>query len=182
MRYALAVAVLLAGGASALAAQEEETLVGGKMTSGGFGGPVIKVTGVAGETGALVGGRGGWIINHTFVLGAGGYGLATDLERSGTRVDFGYGGLELEFVTRPMRLIHFTVAAMVGGGGVNSTTADDGVFVFEPQAGIELNVTTFFRLHAGAGYRFVTDVDFPGLTDGDLSAAFGGLTLKFGKF
>jgi hypothetical protein len=181
MRLAEIAALVLAAAGSPLAAQEE-TLVGGEMTSGGFGGPVIRVTGVAGETAALMGGRGGWIINHAFVLGAGGYGLVTDLDVAGDRVDFGYGGLVLEYVNRPMRLVHFTLATLIGGGGVNSQLLDDGVFVIEPEAGVELNVTSFFRLHGSAGYRFVSDVDFTGLTDGDLSGAFGSLMLKFGKF
>ncbi|NIN69246.1 MAG: hypothetical protein GTO63_32105, partial [Anaerolineae bacterium] len=58
-------------------AQEPETLIEGDVRHGGFGGPVVKFTEVNNEFGVLVGGRGGWIINDSFVLGAGGYGLVT---------------------------------------------------------------------------------------------------------
>jgi hypothetical protein len=52
----------------------DETLFSGNVEHGGFGGPVVKFTQIKDEFGVLVGGRGGWIINHSFVLGAGGYG------------------------------------------------------------------------------------------------------------
>jgi hypothetical protein len=61
---------------------QEQTLVGnGEISNGGFGGPVIKYTQIKNEPAILVGGRGGWIINHTFVIGGGGYGLANQIEQ-----------------------------------------------------------------------------------------------------
>ena len=46
----------------------------------------------------------------------------------------------------------------------------------------ELNITHYFRLHAGAGYRWVSGVESPGVKGSDLSAFYGQITLKFGKF
>ena len=106
-----------------LAAQQERTLVSGPIESGGFGGPVLKFTELVEEFGLLVGGRGGWIINHTFVLGAGGYGLANQdnfefsVDGRVRQLHMGYGGLELEYVNRSHELIHFSVQALVGAGG-----------------------------------------------------------------
>ena len=54
------------------ASAQDEQLVSGKIESGGFGAPVWKITQINGETAMLTGGRGGWIINHTFVIGGGG--------------------------------------------------------------------------------------------------------------
>jgi hypothetical protein len=51
---------------------EEKTLVGNGFDNGGYGAPVVKFMSLGGEVGVLVGGRGGWIINHTFVIGGGG--------------------------------------------------------------------------------------------------------------
>lgn len=65
------------------AAQEAETLLGGGTTSGGFGGPATAFTTIHGDFAILVGGRGGWIVNHSFVLGGAGYGLATPDIRTG---------------------------------------------------------------------------------------------------
>ena len=51
---------------------QEETLVGEKFHSGGYGGPVSKLGLVNGKIGVFSGGRGGWIINHNwFRLGLG---------------------------------------------------------------------------------------------------------------
>jgi len=58
-------------------AQEEETLLGGGFESGGYGGPVVKFTNVKGEFAVMAGGYGGWLINHSLMLGGGGYGLVT---------------------------------------------------------------------------------------------------------
>ena len=63
-----------------LFAQEETLLGSSEVTHGGFGGPVIKYTQIKGEPAVLVGGRGGWIINHTFIIGGGGYGLVNDIK------------------------------------------------------------------------------------------------------
>jgi len=38
---------------------QEATLINGEIESGGFGGPVLKVTSINGENAVMVGGRGG---------------------------------------------------------------------------------------------------------------------------
>ncbi|KPK81198.1 MAG: hypothetical protein AMS25_07250 [Gemmatimonas sp. SM23_52] len=81
------------------AAAQERTLLGRGFHSGGFGGPVVKFSEVDGDFAVFVGARGGWIINHMFVLGAGGYGLVNEIDIGfpGPRdIEFGYGGVELE--------------------------------------------------------------------------------------
>jgi hypothetical protein len=88
-----------------LFAQEETLLGSGEVTHGGFGGPVFKYAQIKGEPAILVGGRGGWILNHTFIIGGGGYGLANDIKANNPLIiapgitkpylNFGYGGLEL---------------------------------------------------------------------------------------
>ena len=186
MKGLLTAAVVVAVAVSPATAQEQ-TLVGHGIESGGFGAPVVKFTQVNGEFGVLVGGRGGWIINHVFVLGGGGYGLVNDIWVRGfvpePRLQFGYGGIELEGIIASNSLVHFTVAGLVGGGGVTlGVDPSDAVFVLEPQANLELNVTPFMRINVGGGYRWVTDVDLYPLTNRDFSAAFGSLALKFGKF
>ncbi|RPH38121.1 hypothetical protein EHM92_00845, partial [bacterium] len=94
-------------------AQEEETLLGGGFESGGYGGPVVKFTNVKGEFAVMAGGYGGWLINHSFMLGGGGYGLVThhylDVPAGlflgnppAGRMEFNYGGGILEFIFSPM--------------------------------------------------------------------------------
>jgi hypothetical protein len=177
---------------------QEETLINGNIESGGFGGPAVKITRINGEGAVLVGGRGGWIINHTFVLGGGGYGLVNDVSAkapdvfNGFRyIDMGYGGLDLEYIAASDRLVHLSIGLLVGGGGVrykNELTADDhrsadGFFVAEPSLTVNLNVTRFFRIGAGASYRYVNGVSGGGVTsDADLSGTSAMIILKFGKF
>ena len=109
---------------------QEETLIGnGEITHGGFGGPVIKYTQIKGEPALLIGGRGGWIINHSFVIGGGGYGLVSDIEADNfltfaplepiPYLNFGYGGLELEYIIQSDKLMHFTVYTLIGAGGIS---------------------------------------------------------------
>lgn len=99
-------------GMSPVFAQEETILKGGIRESGGFGGPTLKIARVRGVSSVIIGGRGGWIINNQYVIGGGGYALVTDveLEKLGpdtTRyLDFGYSGLEFEYVSQSDRLVH----------------------------------------------------------------------------
>lgn len=169
---------------------QAETLAAGGLESGGFGAGVVRFSGVADQFAVFAGGRGGWIINHTFILGGAGYGLASDVSIDGGLIpglpgrdfEFGYGGVELTYVHASDKLIHFTVSALIGGGSITRLGVSDGVFVLEPFADVVLNVTNFFRLAAGGGYRFVSGVEGFGLSNGDMSQFFGELALKFGSF
>jgi hypothetical protein len=184
MKRLLAFAIFLLVASPALA--QEETLVSDEFESGGFGAPVVKFSSFADEFAVFAGGRGGWIINHTVVLGGGGYGLANaiDSDGSGVRdIEFGYGGLEIEYINRSEKLVHFTIYVLIGGGGLSGTAvSEESVFVLVPAANVELNLTTYFRVVLGAGYRWVTGVESPGFSSGDFSAFEGVLTFKFGSF
>ena len=181
---------------------QEETLVGnGEITNGGFGGPVVKYTQVNGEPAVLVGGRGGWIINHTFVIGGGGYGLVNDINANnivfGVKpyINFGYGGLELEYIIHSDELTHFSVYSLIGGGGVTyrnklwdnwedweNQVGSDAFFIFEPAANVEVNIISFFRINAGVSYRFISGLNFDDLKNSDFAGPSAILTFKFGKF
>jgi hypothetical protein len=180
-------AVLCAG---SLHGQDQETLLHGGITSGGFGAVAARLSSVGGEFAVFSGARGGWIINHTFVLGLGGYGLANDIAltpgATGREIEFGYGGLDLEYVHAWNRVVHFTGHVLVGGGGlsVKRTLVErsESLFVAEPAVNLEINVVSFFRVNVGGGYRFVAGVEDPEVSAGDLAGPFGLLALKFGKF
>ena len=179
---------------------QEKTLVGnGDIDHGGFGAPVIKYTQIYDEPSLLVGGRGGWIINHTFVIGGGGYGLVNEIQSDfqignvPTYIHFGYGGLELEYIGLSDQLIHFSVYTLIGAGGVNLSDnfyedwddhhyGSDSFFVINPEVNIEINIVSFFRINAGAGYRFISGIDSDTLQNEDFSGFSAALTLKFGSF
>ena len=184
MRRLLFSVILLAMASPAMA-QEETLIAPGGIESGGFGAPVVTFSQVADNFAVFVGGRGGWIINHTFVLGGGGYGLVNNIDGGGPvrAVEFGYGGLEMEYINSSNKLVHFTVYVLVGAGGLGGTAVnEESVFVLQPALNGELNITRYFRVNLGAGYRWVVGVDSPGWSDSDFSSFYGQATLKFGSF
>jgi hypothetical protein len=180
----LALLVLLP---SALSAQQR-TLLDQPLRSGGFGAPVVKFGDVAGLFGVFAGGRGGWIINDSFVVGGGGYGLTNQWHLSFDALEMGYGGLDLEYVNRPNSLVHISLGVLIGGGGATYYPGNSvagfysGFFVAEPAVNIMLNVTPIFRIGVGATYRAVESLNLPDLTSRDLSGYTAQLQFKFGKF
>ncbi len=188
---------------SANAFAQEQTLVSGKLESGGYGAPVIKFSSVNKSFALFVGGYGGWLINHTFMIGGGGYGLVNNinfpqgpvldyyyvpLER---KIQFGYGGLMLEYIGNYEKLVHYSFSVLIGAGGItygyrdfeyNSDYPVNSVFVLEPAVNLEINITTFFRIDCGAGYRLVTGVNMYGLKNADMGGPSLNLAFKFGKF
>ncbi len=176
---------------------QEETLISGQLEHGGYAGPVVKFTTINNDWEVMVGGRGGWIINHSFVLGGGGYGLVTDVEAEHidrTRdvvLELGYGGGMLEYVGYPNELIHYSASLLIGGGGVNYIreitetrlySDADAFFVLEPEVNFMVNITTHFRAGVGAGYRLISGVDLAGLSDSDIGGLSINMVFKFGDY
>jgi hypothetical protein len=174
---------------------QEEVLVSGKVSHGGFGGPAIKMTWMNGQPGFMTGGRAGWIINHTFVLGTANYNLLSNIDvpetgpAGGTYLAMEYSGLELEYIHKSDRLVHYSIHSLVAPGSVylrdgnfNRSTSSDYIFVLEPSLSVTLNVVKFFRVSLSGSYRLVFDVESGGLTDQDLWGAGVALIFKFGKF
>ena len=195
--------IMLSAFAANLAAQEQ-TLFNDDTEKGGFGGPVVKLTSIRNQNAVMVGGRGGWIIDHSLLLGGGGYAVASEVDapegalsffEGPLDIEFAYFGFEMEYVVHPKSLGHFSFYTLIGGGAINyvkdvgpvtrsneQAGETNFVFVLEPAVNAELNVTTWFRLNAGASYRLVTRVSQPGLKDSDFNGMTATLTFKFGNF
>jgi len=174
------------------------------FTSGGFGAPVLKVTAIDGQTALFVGGRGGWVINRTFVIGGGGYGLVTHTPiagLNGTSLQVGYGGGELEYILTSDEAIHASFMMLIGAGGAHMGVdslnggmngwgrghlASTTFFVLEPQVNVEINLTRWFRIGAGVSYRYTNGADMTvqqaTINDASLRGVAGVLTLKFGVY
>jgi len=173
----------------------DETLVDSHIDHGGYGGPRIGYTRIAGSDAMWVGGEGGWIINHHIIIGGAGYGLVTQQPAPGALaatddLSLGYGGLLLKYTVLPHHLVHATFGTLIGAGGVGSHPRSggdsrggaDSFFVLEPDAAVELNVVEHVRAGLALSYRWVTGVQKAGLGNGDLSGFTSSLVLKFGKF
>ena len=103
----------------------------------------------------------------------------------------GYGGLELEYVHRPLEVAHVSLQVLVGAGGAAWDRSNwghgwdediDAFFITEPALNILLNVTKHFRIGFGASYRFVGDVELPRLDNEDIAGPSGNVTIKLGGF
>ena len=188
-------AALAALSPSGSSAQRTETLVDGRLESSGYGGPAVRFTQMYDQFAVMVGGQGGWVINRTFTLGGAGYGMVTqpttnvvDERDRPVELQFGYGGVVLEYMYQSWKVVHWSVQTLIGAGGAiyqdsrGNDIDEDGVFVAEPEFNIALNFTRSLRISAGIGYRFVADVDLVGAEDSDFSGLSGVLLLKFGGF
>lgn len=171
---------------------KQETLFGNINHIGGFGGPMIEVSSINGETVADVGGGGALILDNFFF---GGYGMGTDAPNitiglETFDIEFGHGGLWFGFVAPPNKLAHVYSSFKLGWGETNLLDGDgdkvfsDNVLVLTPEVGVELNITSWFRLAFSGGYRFVDGSNnLPaGLNDDSFSSPFGALTFRFGGF
>jgi hypothetical protein len=178
-----------------------ETLISDDISSGGYGGAVLMYSRILERDTLFFGGKGGWIINHHFVLGGGGFAMITRVPPPAgapdigedLRTEFGYGGLWLEYIFLPDKLVHGSIGTLLGGGSVaysrirrterqDREVENDVVFVAEPVISVEMNISRFLRLSAGAGYRHVGSVNLTGLRREDVSGFTGSVMLKFGRF
>lgn len=132
-----------------------------------------KLSEVNGRFANFLGVYGGWLIGHKFLLGGGLYGKTTGIHH----MQMGYGGLVLEYYFNPNKLVNFSVKGLIGGGSA-SWRWDDPFFVAEPEGKVTLNVTEWFRLGVGGGYRFVR----ASYNNDVLSGPTANIQLKFGSF
>jgi hypothetical protein len=168
---------------------------------GAFGAPVIKFTSIGGQNATLVGGRFGWVIDGSIVLGGGFYGLTSKVKTnvidpvSGQDVLLGFncGGLELEYIFFSDSKIHASLDMFFAGGGLTYSVHDKSVahtnyysqdlLLWEPQANVEFEIADWFHLDAGVSYRIITSYDIVyGISKDDLKGISALLTFKFGRY
>jgi hypothetical protein len=160
--------------------------------NGGYAAPMFGITNMNGEVAPTFGLRGVWRVNRRFGLGLTGTALElNDFKPSEKRMQVGYGGLLLEYVTSSNRLAHGMFDLTLGGGALCRDSRESArdcrehaqtFFVAEPTANLELNVTSFMRIDAGAGYRLALTRDRDNLSSSDLSGFVGRIGLAFGRF
>lgn len=177
-------------------AAQAGSIFSGHVDTGGFIQPVVKIAEFIGNNETFLGARGGVIFDHKFVAGASIYTLLSDVpittvEDSLRLVKFTYGGFELEYVFWHASTVHVSLSTLIGLGGIKYRDPEigsfydpdsDTVFVGEPMLQLVINLTDFARLTAGAGYRYVTGVDLPELSDSKVSGAMVSFGVKLGAF
>lgn len=181
---------------------------GHKTSIGAYGTPSVEFASINGKFAVLTGGYGGVFLNKKIMLGAGAYSLVNNIATDITGTDgktqylnYWYTGLVAEYVHNSDKLVHWSVGALVGGGGVsrrersffNDNDNNDhfdkyhnydrtGFFTAQPFANIELNVWKHIRFDVGASYRFVNGSHTEGTTDNDLSGPSVHAGIKAGIF
>jgi len=178
---------------------EVQTLFQNVREISGFGAFDLEYAPIDGNMGVFTGGSGGVILGNIY-LGGYGMGLSTstniNTNNQRSRLHFGHGGFLFGFDLMPKRLVHFTASTKLGWGSVrlaenSSSNAPDSwfgnrsesVFVFQPSAGIEVNMTKFFKIALTGQYRLVQGAkDLDGFDANKLNNASVGLSLKFGWF
>ncbi|MFC1608051.1 hypothetical protein ACFL47_08780 [Candidatus Latescibacterota bacterium] len=173
----------------------------------GFLGIVAKMTQSRDELNPVFGFRGGWIMNHSYGVGAGFYGGGKIEAHDPGNVEgkrdvaFYYFGIETEYTAAWDSRIHYTIHALTGIGGLSYTgdvdkkdfepeydssgsslSFDDGLLIFEPSVNVEVNVTKSIRITTGLVYRAVAGVELDGLDNADVGGPGVSLTVKFGKY
>lgn len=205
----LAILLIVVFCASFVYAQEEyrdpdeiSTIFSKRRSNGGYGAISIGYSEIDGKDAFIGGARGGWIIDHSFAIGLGGYGFINDINYNDpfdNDLDYnlagGYGGIFLEPIIGSRMPVHLSFPVLFGVGGVayienhnhwdywwSDDENSDVYFVFEPAVELEFNLTRHFRVAASASYRYTTDIEMLN-TDPDILKGFNaGLVFKFGKF
>jgi hypothetical protein len=187
--------------------REPEVLMRSSVPLGGYGGPDMRMTSIFAEPAMLVGAQASWLVNHQYFFGVAGYGLATRHDApNAMRVDGNpsmlglvYGGIRMGVVATPSKLLHVTLGVLAGPGSLTGisripTRAEfevgyerrmghaEAFLVLEPEVAVEANATSFMRVALGASYRYVTGLEHPGLSTGNLSSPAASLAVKFGVF
>ena len=167
--------------------QSEKTLLDGiKLeSSGGWGGTRTQLTRIAGETAWISGFHLTGEYNRKFLLGYNFNWLTDDVtyfsDQNDRSLRLRWHSLQTGYQIASHKAIHPVFDLDLGIGKAKmSDVGKDRVFVVGPSAAIELNLYRWFHLSVGGGYRWVSNVGLAGLSDKDLSGAFGHVTLKFG--
>ncbi|MCG8322945.1 MAG: hypothetical protein MI921_25820 [Cytophagales bacterium] len=181
-----------------------KTLTGSGHHSGAFGAVMFKASEFKDKTFAMMGLRGGWIINRSVAIGIEVQGIIPSAKFENIDPDpdekaillGGYGGLFIEPVLFSNNVIHITFPIASGAGWLgyhedwenerirrNNELIDDDVFWYvEPGVGMEINVTRHFRMNFGVTKRFTQDLELVDTKNKDFNNLNYFLTLKIGKF
>jgi len=153
-----------------------------KIDNGFYASMTFGWTQIDGENAFIIGPRIAWIANHYFALGIAGGGFSNFMHfppedeyyaKDEYFMAGGYGGILLEPIILARNPVHVSFPITIGGGVVTANSKNgwtdysyyyddenfDVYFVFEPGVDLELNITKFFRIAAGASYRLTNELD-----------------------
>jgi hypothetical protein len=155
--------------------------------------PHVKFMEINGNN-ATIGGVGiGTVLNERWTFGAAGRLLINDIkadEDGNVNLDswdLWDAGAEVGYIFAPASLVHLNPSLYFGGGQAQLDYAFDGqetasFIVLEPQIAVCLNLHETWELGVAVGYRWVSGVDTPALSDEDLSDLTGTIFVRATEF
>ena len=169
--------------------------------SSAFGAPVIRYTSLIGQNSIILGGKFGWVINKSIVLGGGFYGLASEvrtnykdaLSGQSLALGFNFGGLEFEYIFLPGSAVHGSIGMLFAGGGLYFSVPDKSVphnsyfsqdlLVWEPSLNIEFNTLSWLHTDLNFSYRIISSFrENYGIAKKDLTGPSVGIIFKLGAY
>lgn len=163
--------------ATFLSAQKDQTLFGngGLRLSGFWFGGTSNMHILDAENDIYRGGHFVFEFNDNWLIGWSNFRINAadwDLKSNGAFIGYSHNS---------DAVVHSVFHVSVANGRLSSELQSrDRVWTVVPAGGVEVNVLRWFRLGLEGGYRFVSDVEIPGLQDGDISGGFATLRLRFG--
>lgn len=185
--------ICLFSAVAAFGQEPEQTLFHNTKLSGGFCAPIFTYGEKNGQSMYGAGGGIGLVYNQFF---AGLFGMGETYatpQLHDDHLSLGYGGLWMGYVVPSRKVVHLYTSLKLAGGAAGIVHFDkdwdvqddwtDAVFVAVPEAGLELNLTRWFRISGSAGYRLVSGFDgWQNFGKKDLNAPVFALTFRFGWF
>jgi len=164
-----------------------------------FGAPVVKWTVIRDQSAVMIGGRGGWNITSSILVGGGLYGTIKNVDAPEGAVPDAPGrldikletfGFDVEYAVRPTAPTHMTLGMFLGGGADHYVQHDTGqqfgetdfILFVEPGIGVDHRLTDGVHLNLAVSYRMVSGVDQPGLENSDFNGMAVALAVKLGRF
>ena len=147
--------------------------------------------------GVYTGARLGAVFNRYLFIGVGAYGLSNEVrlrdfleDGEDLRLNTGYGGLSIEPIIFPKKVVHLTFPLFAGIGLAEVREGfdwgwrydSDLFWTFNAGANIEFNVTKWFRISGGAYFNDTEDFNLLNTPRSVLEGLSYGGSLKFGRF
>ncbi|EFK96882.1 conserved hypothetical protein [sediment metagenome] len=180
-----------------------------KAIFGGYGGPFVGATTLNKDLAIIVGGRGGFIMNHRFVFGGIGGAIIGTKEQSaniyqfdstginktdtiaGSRsISMGTGGVYFEYIINYNSPVHISIPINIQVGGVSAGKKNSAG---ENEDDLKIKTSSVFIVEPGISFEFnVNSFFIPSFNVGyrfvtgsyskELSGVYGALMFKFGSF
>jgi hypothetical protein len=150
-----------------------------KTELSGFGAPFIDFSSVDNEFAVCLGGGAALMVNQTFFIGGYFEGIMTNhyrpdlqtiVDAQKPKISLEHGGIWMGYVYKHQKAVHGGLSMKLGWGEIDLKDGESGnpasdfdyrdrIFTIQPQAELELNLTEWFKVNVGVGYRFITGID-----------------------